>query len=150
MKIQLSSSAVPLQTNALTATVVSGHQRTRFWLQHFGSIPQWLMLEPRIFGWMDRLCTDYHGGQWDFYTLDNGGAFIAPQTDDDKPWSLFNTLNGNGAEMGAQAAGITACLMAYNHHACRTENDTMIEHFYRLREYALHHSDSRAIFSLID
>lgn len=71
MKIQLSSSAVPLQTNALTATVVSGHQRTRFWLQHFGSIPQWLMLEPRIFGWMDRLCTDYHGGSWSFYTLSN-------------------------------------------------------------------------------
>lgn len=148
MKIQSSSSAVSLQTNALTATVVSGHQRTRFWLQHFGSIPQWLMLEPRIFGWMDRLCTDYHGGSWSFYTLSNGGAFMAPESD--VQWSLFNGMNGNGAEMHAEAAGITACLMAYSHHACRTESEAMTEHFYHLREYALHHPESRAIFSLID
>lgn len=148
MKIQSSSSAVSLQTNALTATVVSGHQRTRFWLQHFGNIPQWLILEPHVFGWMDRLCTDYNGGSWHFYTLSNGGAFMAPESDE--RWSLFNGMNGNGAEMGAEAAGITACLMTYSHHACRTESEAMTEHFYRLREYALYHPDSLAIFSLID
>lgn len=148
MKIQSSSSAVSLQTNALTATVVSGHQRTRFWLQHFGSIPQWLMLEPRIFGWMDRLCTDYHGGSWSFYTLSNGGAFIAPESD--VQWSLFNGMNGNGAEMHAEAAGIAVCLMTYSHHAMRTECDAMTEHYYRLRDYALNHPECNAIMHIID
>jgi hypothetical protein len=138
------------QASTLTATLVPGHQRSRFWPQHFGSIPQWLILEPHIFGWMDRLCADYHGGQWEFYTLGNGGAFIAPDADSDKKWSLFNAMNGNGADMCAEAAGITACLMAYSHHACRTESEAMTDHFYRLREYALHHLDSRAIFALID
>ncbi|WP_447887139.1 antirestriction protein [Serratia fonticola] len=143
------STAIP-QASELIATRVPDHQRARFWYQHFGSVPQWFLLETRVFNWMDRLCVDYHGGSWDFYTLSNGGVFIAPQTEDDKPWSLFNLLNGNRAEMGAHAAGITACLMAYSHHACRTESEAMTEHFYRLREYALHHPDSRAIFALID
>jgi hypothetical protein len=147
MKIQ-SSSAVPIQANALAATVVPTRQRSRFWPQHFGSIPQWLILEPHIFGWLDRLCADYHGGQWEFYTLSNGGAFLIPDTE--KEYVLFNTLNGNGATVNRQAAGIIACLMAYSHHACRAKSEAMTEHFYRLREYALHHPDSRAIFTLID
>ncbi|MCB5299236.1 antirestriction protein [Yersinia intermedia] len=134
--------------NVLTATAVPGHQRMRFWLQHFGSILQWLMLEPRIFGWMDRLCTDYHGRSWSFYTLSNGGAFMAPEGDEQ--WSLFNGMNGNGAEMSAEAAGIVVCLLAYSHHACRTENEAMTEHFYRLRDHALSHAESNAIMHLID
>ncbi|WP_443006369.1 MULTISPECIES: antirestriction protein [unclassified Serratia (in: enterobacteria)] len=143
-------SASPSQLTTLSATVVPENQRPCFWHQYFGSIPQWMSLEPHVFGWMDRLCADYQGGSWDFYTLGNGGAFIAPEADGDKKWSLFNTMNGNGAEMGAEAAGITACLMAYSHHACRTESEAMTDHFYRLREYALHHPENSAIFALID
>ncbi|HFV9291762.1 TPA: antirestriction protein [Serratia fonticola] len=150
MNTHFELSASPSQSITLNATVVPENQRARFWHQHFGSIPHGFLLETRVFNWMDRLCADYHGGSWDFYTLSNGGAFIAPEADDDKPWALFNTLNGNGAEMRAEAAGITACLMAYSHHACRTESEAMTDHFYRLREYALHHPDSRAIFALID
>ncbi|MDQ9126136.1 antirestriction protein [Serratia fonticola] len=152
MNTHFELSTPPSQSTTLNATVVPENQRTRFWHQHFGSIPQWMILEPHVFGWMDHLCVDYHGGSWDFYTLSNGGAFMAPESDNgtDTKWSLFNTMNGNGAEMGAHAAGITACLMAYSHHACRTESEAMTEHFYRLREYALHHADSRAIFALID
>ncbi len=36
-----------------------------------------MTLEPRVFGWMDRLCEDYCGGIWNLYTLNNGGAFMA-------------------------------------------------------------------------
>jgi hypothetical protein len=43
-------------------------------------------LEPHIFAWMDRFCTTYSGGIWSFYTLSNGGAFMAP--------SLTVTING--------------------------------------------------------
>ena len=148
MNTHLTASTATPQASTLTATLVPGNQRSRFWPQHFGSIPQWPILEPHVFGWLDRLCADYHGGQWDFYTLSNGGAFMAPEGGE--RWSLFNGMNGNGADMSAEAAGITACLMAYSHHACRTESEVMTEHFYRLREYALHHPDSRAIFTLID
>lgn len=82
----------------LVATPVPDEQRISFWPQHFGLIPQWVTLEPRIFGWMDRLCEDYCGGIWNLYTLNNGGAFMAPEPDDDddETWVLFNVMNGTG------------------------------------------------------
>ncbi len=135
---------------AITVSVVPDELRIGFWPQHFGSIPQWITLEPRIFAWMDRLCTDYHGGIWRFSTLSNGGAFMAPESDHDEKWTLFNSMNGNGAELTSEAAGMVACLMAFSHHACRTESDAMTEHYYRLRDYALKHPECSAIMHLID
>lgn len=135
---------------AITASVVPGELRIGFWPQHFGSIPQWITLEPRIFAWMDRLCTDYHGGIWNFSTLSNGGAFMYPESEDDEKWALFNSMNGNGAELTSEAAGIVACLMTYSHHACRTECDAMTEHYYRLRDFALNHPECNSIMHLID
>ncbi len=138
------------EQTAITASVVPDELRIGFWPQHFGSIPQWITLEPRIFAWMDRLCTDYHGGIWHFSTLSNGGAFMAPETEQDETWTLFNSMNGNGAELTGEAAGIVTCLMTYSHHACRTECDAMTEHYYRLRDYALNHPECSAIMHLID
>ena len=63
---------------ALTSALVPDEQRVSFWPQHFGSIPQWIILEPTVFAWMNRFCADYSGGIWNFYTLSNGGAFMAP------------------------------------------------------------------------
>lgn len=132
----------------ITATDVSDHQRHDFWFRHFGTIPRWMLIEPQVFSWLDRLCTDYQGGFWDFRTLSNGGAYLIPSTDQE--YVLFNRLNGNGATVSREAAGITVCLIAYSHHACRTESEAMTDHFYRLRAYALQHPESNAIFSLID
>lgn len=139
-------------TNTLTATLLPDELRIDFWPQYFGNIPQWIILEPHIFAWMDRLCADYSGGIWCFYTLSNGGAFMAPEPDgdDDEKWTLFNPMNGNGAEMSAEAAGIAACLMAYSHHAMRTECDAMTAHYYHLRDYALNHPECNAIMHIID
>lgn len=136
----------------IIATAIADTQRLTFWPKHFGTIPQWILLEPRIFAWMDRLSADYHGGIWQFYTLSNGGAFMAPEAgeDSDKKWALFNGMNGNGAELSAEAAGIAACLLEYSRHACCTECDAMTEHYYRLRDYALNHPECRAILHIID
>jgi hypothetical protein len=32
---------------------------------------------------MDRFCASYSGGIWQFYTLSNGGAFMAPEANED-------------------------------------------------------------------
>lgn len=135
---------------AITASVVPDELCIGFWPQHFGTIPQWIILEPQIFAWMDRLCTDYHGGIWNFSTLSNGGAFMAPESKQDEKWTMFNSMNGNGSELTGEAAGIVSCLMAYSHHACRTECDAMTEHYYRLRDFALNHPECSAIMHLID
>ncbi|WP_281549401.1 antirestriction protein [Kluyvera cryocrescens] len=134
----------------LTVVQVPDEQRICFWPQHFGSIPQWITLEPQIFAWMDRLCADYCGGIWNFYSLSNGGAFMAPEPDTDEPWTLYNPMNGNGGELSAEAAGIAVCLMTYSHHAMRTECDAMTEHYYRLRDYALNHAECNTIMHIID
>lgn len=134
----------------ITATLVADEDRIGFWPQHFSNLPQWITLEPTVFAWMDRFCADYHGGIWRFYTLSNGGVFMVPEADNNEPWSLFNAMNGNGGELSLEAAGIAVCLMAYSHHACRTECDAMIEHYYRLRDYALNHPECQAIMRLIN
>ena len=134
----------------LTVTKVPNEQSLDFWPQHFGTIPQWITLELRIFTWMDRFCDEYNGGIWSFYTLSNGGAFMAPDADSYDKWHLLNSMNGNDADMSAEAAGIAVCLIEYSHHACRTECDAMTEHYYCLRDYALQHPESSAILSIID
>jgi hypothetical protein len=87
--------------NSLYATVVSDEERLDFWPQHFGSIPQWITLEPRIFSWMDRLCADYCGGIWHYHTLSNGGAFMVPEADDysDDKWTLTVTAQNSAARL---------------------------------------------------
>lgn len=137
-------------TNAITASLVPDEERADFWPQYFGRIPQWMLIEHRIFGWMDRFSDEYNGGIWSFYTLRNGGAFMAPDAEHDDKWTLFNNMNGNSAEMSSEAAGIAVCLVEYSHHACRTECDVMTEHYYRLRDYALSHPESQTILAIID
>ncbi|OKB64779.1 restriction endonuclease [Serratia marcescens] len=144
--------ASPQDTDSIVCTPVPDAHRIGFWPQYFGAIPQWITLEPHIFAWMDRLCADYSGGIWRFYTLNNGGAFMAPEANEDidEKWTLFNPMNGNSAEMSVEAAGIAACLMAYSHHAMRTECDAMTEHYYRLRDQALNHAECSAIMYIVD
>lgn len=158
----MTDNTLPLFTPAETVPVAAPHQiaatqvtdekRIGFWPQHFGSIPQWILLEPTVFAWMDRFCADYHGGIWQSYTLSNGGAFMAPEADadSDEKWALFNPMNCNGAEMSPEAAGIAVCLIAYSHHACRTECDAMVTHYHCLREYALQHPECCEIMRIID
>jgi hypothetical protein len=143
--------SVPIaDQNRIIATLVADEHRIDFWPQNFGCIPQWITLEPYIFAYMDRLCADYSGGIWHFYTLSNSSAFMAPEAEDNEPWVLFNSMNGNGVELSAEAAGIAVCLLTYSHHACHTERGAMTEHYYRLRDYALNHAECSAIMHLID
>lgn len=137
-----------MKESLITADLVSDEMRLQFWPEHFGKIPQWMLLEPRAFAWMDRLCKAYNGGYWNYYTLSNGGAFIAP--DSENSWAMYNKLNGNSSEMSSEAAGISVCLLNWSHHACRTSSPAMSEHFYHLREFALSHPESSAIMHIID
>ena len=40
-----------------------------------------LQLEPVVYGITDRMAEDYTGGYWHFYTLTNGGFYMAPAED---------------------------------------------------------------------
>lgn len=136
------------ELSALYVSVVPEHERQDFWRRHFGTVPPWLSPELTILSWFSRLCREYSGGYWHFYTLSNGGVFMAP--DSQETYDLYCKSNGNRATLGAEAAGIAACLMTYSHLSFVTARGDMAEHYYRLRDYALRHPESRDILTLTD
>jgi hypothetical protein len=118
------------------------------------------MFGPRLFGrgealifhWMGRLSEDYAGGYWNFYTLTNGGYYMALGSDT----RLRLEVDGNGfaGEVSADAAGIVASLFALNQLVVGTQGtayfDLMVERYYQLRDFAKDHPEAGAIFAAID
>lgn len=133
----------------MQANVVPLSARSNFWQIHFGTVKGFATFEVVIFTIMGQFCDEYTGGYWEYCTLPNGGAFIYPDLEHEK-LALFNMHNGNEAELSPEAAGITVCLMLYSQWSFRTESELLVERFYQLRDYAIQHSESSAIFHLID
>ena len=108
-----------------------------------------LRLEPTVFTVAERLSTDYRGGYWEFYTLSNGGFYMAPHGD-----TLHEVRCDNGfvGSMSSDALGIVACLYAYSHLSFSggTFAETCAEHYHLLREYSLDHAEVGAILGAID
>ena len=53
-----------------------------------------LVIEPVIYGITDKMADAYYGGYWDFYTLDNGGFYLAPEGDQIFQVSCDNYFTG--------------------------------------------------------
>lgn len=100
---------LPPDIPLITAMSVPDEKRPDVWPRHFRSVPQWILPEPRIFAWMNRLCADYHGGIWQFYTPGNSGVFMAQEASDgNDTGSLLNNMN-NSTNMSPEVAGLTGC-----------------------------------------
>lgn len=108
-----------------------------------------LRLEPTIYDMAGRLASEYRGGYWEFYSLSNGGFFMAPRST-----TVFDVSCDNGFEgqMSAEALGITACLYAYSHLSFSDGAfaETCAQQYHLLRDYALDHAEARAIIAAID
>jgi hypothetical protein len=122
-------------------------ERMEFLPRHFGR--HMLTVEDAVYTFMCHLVDQYTGGFWHFYELSNGGGYLAPEMGTEK---VMVRVDGNGfsGEMSAEAAGITACLFALSHLSFQVHTDTISNHFYQLREFALEHPERRAIFAAID
>ena len=108
-----------------------------------------LQLEPVIYGITERMAEDYTGGYWDFYTLGNGGFYMAPAGD-----RLHHIICDNCFEgvLSADALGITSCLYAYSHLSF-TDGDIAREyarHYHRLRAFMAEHPEVGAILGATD
>lgn len=133
----------------ITATLVPEHQRLlmtpRYFKQYFP-----FKIEPVIYHFARHLCQDYRGAYWHFYTLSNGGFYMAP--DSTEP---FNTISESGFEgqVSADAFGVIACLYAYSHLSF-SDNPELSRlcssHYHHLREFALEHGEATAISRAID
>jgi len=109
-----------------------------------------LMLEPLIYAITERMAESYQGGYWQFYTLDNGGFYLAPEGDEVYQVNCDNYFTG---ELSADALGITACLYAYS-HCSFSRNESVgrlcAQHYHWLREYMCEHDEVAAILGAID
>ncbi|UNH27879.1 antirestriction protein [Moellerella wisconsensis] len=136
-------------TTPIHVKTVPLSRRADFWSTHFQGIKGWQTVEVVIFTTMGQFCEEYHGGYWEYCTLSNGGAFIYPDFNQEE-LTLFNPHNDNEANVSCEAAGIAVCLMMYSLWSFQTESDTLVDHFYQLRDYAAQHPERSAIFHLID
>ena len=106
-------------------------------------------LEPSVYTLADRLAPAYDGGYWHFYSLSNGGFYMAPATD-----TIFDIRCENGFEgkLSADAFGITACLYAYSNLAFDHGPFAPVwsEHYHLLREFMMEHAEARVILRATD
>ena len=108
-----------------------------------------LQIEPVVYGITERMAEDYTGGYWEFYTLSNGGFYMAPSTDVVFHVTCDNMFEG---DLSGDALGITACLYAYSHLSFTDGRFRRVCacHYHRLREYTFEHPEVRAILGATD
>ena len=133
----------------VTRTLVPEDQRLAITEKLFGS---WfpMRIEPVVFTFAERLSNDYTGGYWEFYTLSNGGFYMAPSTDRHFHVICENQFEG---DLTADALGITVCLYAYSNLSFAGPDafaDICFDHYHRLREYMFVHPEVEAILRATD
>ncbi len=138
-----------MSTNQIiTRQLIAEDQRTDVAADLFGVYFP-LQLEPFIFSMASRLSEDYGGGYWAFYTLDNGGFYMAIESD-----GKLQVASENGWEgfMSADAFGITVCLFAYSNLSFGSGQFAEIcgEQYHLLREYMMDHAEAGAILAATD
>jgi hypothetical protein len=107
-------------------------------------------IEPAIYTIAGNIAVEYDGAYWEFYSLSNGGFYMAP--DLDKLYAV-SCINGYEGAISADALGITACLYAYSHLSFSSNTafaEICANHYHWLRAYMLEHKEASAILSAID
>ena len=134
--------------NIITAKIVPEPKRLDAADKHFG-IRYPLVVEPMVYRFAEQLAKSYTGGYWHFYTLSNGGFYMAPNLD-----KTFKIVADNGYEgtMTADALGITACLYVFSNLSFNEGSfgDNCCRHYHWLLDFAMQHPEDGAIRAAID
>lgn len=132
--------------NNIIVSIVRDNDRLAFLPRVVGG--HYLRAEHSVYNYMQYICPNYTGGFWNYYTLSNGGFYMAQQSTE----SIRIEIDSNGycGEMSADAAGIVACLFMLCALAAKTHDDLIIDRYHQLREYACEHAEASAILRAID
>ena len=137
------------EPTSVTRTLVPEDQRLAVTAELFGAhFP--LVIEPVIYGVVERIAEDYHGGYWQFYSLNNGGFYMAPDRDQVFAVSCDNYFTGG---LSADALGVTAFLYAYSHLSFSRDKSfggVCARHYHLLRELVYEHDEVANILGAID
>lgn len=109
-----------------------------------------LRIEPTVFNIARDQAQNYNGGYWRFYSLSNGGFYMAPDADSTFHIKCPNHYQG---ELSSDAFGIVACLCAYSYLSF--SEDTRFAricamHFHLLRPFVADHPEALKIYRAID
>lgn len=134
--------------NLVTRELVPEDQRMAVAERLFG-IHFPLRLEPVIYGITERMAECYHGGYWIFYSLSNGGFYMAPSSDEQFHITCDNMFEG---DLSADALGIVSCLYAYSNLSFSGGSFARdcARHYHLLREYMMEHPEVKSIFQATD
>lgn len=107
-------------------------------------------IEPSVYAITSNIAADYNGAYWEFYSLSNGGFYMAPHSD-----TIYQVECENGFEgkLSADALGITACLYAYSHLSFSNDiklAEICAAQYHLLRAYMLEHKEVTLILRAID
>jgi len=151
MEEKMKEQAAP-ETVVVTASLVSeDSQRLKILPLMFGR--HFMRGEALAYIWLRRLSKSYDGGVWNYYTLSNGGYYMAPDMGDA---CLTMRVNGNGFEgsMSPDAAGIVTSLFALDQvmHEVKTkdERDFLLRQYYRLLNFVMFHPERHSIIRATD
>lgn len=106
-----------------------------------------LVLEFAVYDMLRRMSPDYEGAFWDFFSLSNGGFYMAPTGIE-----VFRFVCDNGFEdnVAADTAGVIATAMAYSHLSFRNDGDRFGKAYYLLSEFIFQHRDAGMIRAALD
>jgi hypothetical protein len=109
-----------------------------------------LNLEPAIYSFASSIASEYNGAYWEFYSLSNGGFYMAPCSG-----ILYEVCCDNGFEgkLSEDALGITASLYAYSHLSFSNNvilSEECAKHYHLLREFMLEHAEATSILKATD
>ena len=133
---------------SITRRLVPESERMAFVDKLFG-LSYVLKLEPIVFRFAEHLAANYDYGYWEFFSLSNGGFYMAPRSD-----TVYNVSCDNGFEgqMTADALGVVACLYSFSNLSFGDGEfaEACANHYHWLREFAMDHAEVRSILRAID
>ena len=132
--------------DTVVATLVSDRERLNTLPRFFGT--KLVLFEQLVYRWADALCPTYTGGFWDYYTLSNGGFYMALRSFE--PMRVAVDGNGYDGTLSADAAGIVCVLFALGELCAQTRRDDFAELYHHLRDFAATHVEARQIYRAID
>jgi len=136
-------------TSTITRDLVPEQERSNFVEALFGiAFP--LQLEPYVFNIAGALSGQYQGAYWNFYSLSDGGFYMAPEDDQEFNVRCENRFEG---AMSADAFGIVCCMYAFSHLSFTANGQiakVYARSYHALREYAMDHREVSAIVAATD
>ncbi|MGP5477600.1 antirestriction protein [Pseudomonas helleri] len=134
----------------VTVSAVAIDERQNFYHTYFGKY--YNAGESLLYRHAGIYVKGYKGGNWNFYTLSNGGFFVAIDTKEQL--HFVNADNYCSEHMSAEAVGITLTLFVLGRllsaRIPESESERFTNLYHKLRDFALEHTEAQSILTAID